>query len=318
MRLSVVALLSNLKLPDVFENKTFNGIKLEKQGLQIKKFNDQKMIQDIGEIQYYNEFTKSPCFYFNTEIAPYRFQDLEKMLELRDFVHDALFSLWLTKDNSVNSHVMMSRSDDNKISTNRTPMMFSNSIGEYGKTFFSEDELQEAETWAQLILEMYTNTVLEPTTIKKEIAVGEIVFNNTNKDIQYHKTNRLQRTIQFVTMARKESFLPAKITFYISALESLLSDTNAELRFQVADRSARILGVNLEEKLKISKIITKAYDYRSKYIHGTAGKNASEDLMIEVDDILRRLIKLFLTDLNHVVKMKDEEFRNWLKELLYK
>lgn len=314
MRLSVVALLANLDIP---ENTTFNGINLEKQGLQIEKFNDQKMIQAIGEIQYHNEFTKNPCFYFNTEIAPYRFQDLEKMLELRDFVHDALFSLWLTKDNSVNSHLMISRRDDNTISTNRTPKMFSNSIGEYGKTFFSKDEIQVAENWAQLILEMYTNTELEPT-IKKERAVGEIVFNNTNKDIQYDKTNRLQRTIHFVTIARSESFLPAKITFYISALESLLSDTNAELKFQVSDRSARILGVNSEDKLKISTVVGKAYDYRSKYIHGTAGKKASEEFLRDVDDILRRLIKLFLTELNHVVQMKDEAFRNWLKELQYK
>ncbi|WHX62349.1 HEPN domain-containing protein [Peribacillus frigoritolerans] len=314
MKLSVVALLGNF---EISENIKFNGEKLEKQGSQINQFNDQEMIQAIGKIQH-NELTKYPCFYFNTEIAPFPFQDLEKMLELGEFIHDALFSLWLTKDNSVNSYVMVSRSDDNNISTNRTPTLISNSIGEYRKTFFSKEELQVAETWAQLILEMYTETELEPI-ISKVRPIGEIVFNNKNKDIQYDKTNRLQRTIHFVNIARKESFLPGKITFYISALESLLSDTNAELKFQVADRSARILGENQEEKLKISKSVGDAYDFRSKYIHGTAGKkNASEGLLIEVDDILRRLIKLFLTDLKHVVQMKDDKFRVWLKELQYK
>ena len=50
------------------------------------------------------------------------------------------------------------------------------------------------------------------------------------------------------------------------------------------------------------------FDYRYKYIHGTAGKKASEELeelLMDVDDILRRLIKLFLTELNHVVQMKN-------------
>lgn len=318
MRLSVVALLSNLNLPDDFRRTKINGINLEKQGLQIKQFNDQIMIDHIGIIQHH-QFSINPCFYVNTEIDPTnnKYQDLDKMLMLRGFVQNALFSLWLIKDNAVNSHLIISRPDNLQISLNRSPHIFSNSKGEYGQTFFSKDELQVAKTWFPLVLEAFQKGT-EPT-IKKEGETEVFTYINSNKNIPYDKSNRLQRTINFVNIARSDSFLSAKITFYISALEALLSDADAELKYQVADRSARILGENQEEKLKISKIIGDAYNFRSKYIHGTAGKksNVSEDLLIDVDDILRRLIKLFLTDLNHVVEMKPDEFRVWLKELAF-
>nr|WP_256437736.1 HEPN domain-containing protein [Sporosarcina sp. Marseille-Q4063] len=115
----------------------------------------------------------------------------------------------------------------------------------------------------------------------------------------------MDRALRFILEAKGQSFLPAKITFYISALESLLSNSNSELRMQVADRGARILGQTFNERVRINEVISKAYTFRSTYIHGAARTERSirkalkplnnvEELLIELDAILRKIKKYSL------------------------
>ncbi|MCU5097291.1 HEPN domain-containing protein, partial [Bacillus wiedmannii] len=210
--------------------------------------------------------------------------------------------------------------------TNNNPILFSNSQGEYKSVYLTNDEVKEALIWFELLKPIF----IHDTPSENEEPVSKMVhIYNSKKNIDYYNYNRLQRAVRFVGLARSESFLPAKITFYISALECLFSNSNTEVRMQVADRATRVLSDIFEERIRINKIISIAYAFRSNYIHGSVNNQKTirkslrpyetiEELSFELDDILREVLKRFLTDLNHVVHMDDASFNVWISELLYK
>lgn len=330
MRASIASILLNLDLPEAFKRKALYGIKLEKYGSQIKTLIDYDLGTKLGTVQY-DGFKSNPCFYLNKELESSGnvISDLNnEMLSLRGIVQHILFSFWLIKDNAITSDFSISKTQDNSIAFNRTFVMFSNSKGEYGNTSYSDSEIIEACQWFESLM---PNIIGREATVldDKEVIDGGFFLLNSDKSYPYQNSNRLQRAIRFITLGRSESFLHAKITFYISALESLLSLSNTELRMQVADRTARIIGTNYEEKVSVNKTIGIAYSFRSSYIHGVANSERTlkktlksfetlESLSVELDSIMRQLIKRFLTDLNFVAQMKDEDFAIWINELLYR
>jgi hypothetical protein len=325
MRVAVAVILSNVKLTNTFRRMKVQRFNLEKNGAQVTSLNKESIKEQIGSIQY-NTFVNNPCFYINTEFDPSadRINDLSiVMTNIRGIIQTVFQSSWLIKDNSININFIISRSEDGYIAYNQSPVLYSNANGEYAFTELDRGELEQINSWLNLLL---TNVIInkgnEP--VIKNSADDTVIFTNCGKELPYFNSNRLQRALRFIGIARAESFLPAKITFYISALESLMSITNTELRMQVADRSSRIIGKNYDEKIRIVDIVSIAYSFRSNYIHGTASKvklkflKSIEELLDELDDILRTLVRLFLTDLNYVVDFNDEDFNKWIKELLYK
>lgn len=329
MRAAIASIVLNLELPEAFKRKEIFGIKLEKLGCQIKKLMDDNVVTNLGAIQH-DGFKNNPCFYLNKEleVSTNVLSELNKeMLLLRGVVQHILFSFWLIKDNAINSDFSISKTQNNFIALNHTPLMFSNSEGNYKTVSFTDSEINEAYKWFEYLL---PNILVDESNFLENSNVGdsEFIIANSNKSYPYQTSNRLQRAIRFIAIARSDSFLHAKITFYISALESLLSLSNTELRMQVADRTARIIGNSYEEKVSINKTIGIAYSFRSSYIHGVANSERTlrktlkhydtvEDLSLELDSIMRRLIKRFLTDLNFVIQMKNEDFSVWINELLY-
>ncbi len=325
MRIFLTAVLQNLTLSEAFKRKKFAGVNIEKKGSQIKALNNVQVTESVGKILH-EGILNLPTVYVNREWT----QDVnphEEIMKIRAFTQYVLTALWLIKDNAVNSDLVICNSEDNEIFLiNRAPLMFTNAKGEYENIQFTKEELLNAEEW---FFKIFSNAVIEGESGGTEEAYRDhgstfSVSVNSNKHIPYDKTNRLQRAVRFIIIARADSFLPAKITFYISALEALLSNSNSELKMQVADRSARILGSDYDTRIRIFDIVGIAYSFRSNYIHGSVSKvklkflESPEHLSEELDDILRHLIMHFLTDLDYVIHLSNEGFNKWIKELVYK
>lgn len=329
MRASIASILLNLELPGSFRRKSLYRMRLEKNGAQVRRLNDERIRESVGTARH-DGFLNNPCFHIYKEIVVTgdTLSTLsDEMLSLRGMVQHVLLSLWLVKDNAITSDFSISKSDDDHISFNQTMFMFSDSEGEYKSVSFSDNELKEGFKWFDILL---PNITFEDVNIENPTKdnMGSF-FINSNKNYPYQSSNRLQRAIRFIAIARADSFPPAKITFYISALEALLSISNAELRMQVADRSARILGDSFEDMVRINKIVSIAYSFRSSYIHGAVNSEKTlmktlrpygsvEELTSELDEVLRQLLKRFLTDLNYIAQMNDEDFSLWIIDLLYK
>lgn len=329
MKIKILGVTRHFILPDAFKRKKididgFGYISLEKKGEQLNILNDH-LRYHLGNSQC-NVIEDSVCFY--TFAANVKEEDLI-ILErgFTDLCSNFISALWLVKDNSISSDFELCQFDKKQSHFTRRPFINSNSHCEYSDIEFNKEEINEAIDWFHLLTKP-NSTPRNEDSLRERYSVSDGII-NMDKDYAYNQTNRFQRALRFVSVARKQTVLQPRITYYISALEALLSSSNVELRMQVADRGARILGTTYEEKLRINKVISIAYSFRSKYIHGAVDSEKSvrknlkplesvEELSKEMDDILRKLTKLFLTELSFVPHLNDKEFSGWINELLYK
>lgn len=333
MRVGVIALTHNLILPEAFKRKKFSvkdfpDIRLEKNGDQIN-FIDSNLIYQLGNVQA-EEIKKNPCFYTFADLNEKDLKVLENVY--RNIVSNFITALWILKDNSVGSDLELYKIQNRESYFIRKVLFNSDSSSQYSDTSFKATEIDEAIKWFEILTLMDRAQVANEKKSYNYVQEEETVSNgiiNIDKKFPHDDSNRLQRSLRFISVSRKQTVLHSKITYYISALESLLSTTEIELRMQVADRGARILGENYEDRVRIKNIISIAYSFRSKYIHGAGSSQKSmkkslkflgsvEELSKEMDEILRELIKLFLTDLNWTISLNEKEFADWTDELLYK
>ncbi|OED32520.1 hypothetical protein BHE17_08725 [Planococcus maritimus] len=328
MRVEIVAVMHHLVLPEAFKRKklsvpNFPGIRLEKNGSQLN-FIDSHMHEELGSMQV-KEINSSVCFFTSATLEEKDLSFFER--KFIDYIATFIDALWLVKDNSVSSDFELCKFGYGKSHFTRRVFIHSDSHCDYKDMDFSKDEIEEAVKWFDLMVKP-KNVDSAKIAHSETSSVPDGII-NMDKGFPYATTNRFQRALRFVSVARKQTELQPRITYYISALESLLSTSDSALTMQVSDRGARILGEDYDEKVKIKKIISIAYSFRSKYIHGAVSTERSmkkslkflgsvEELSEEMDDILRRLIKVYLTDLSHVPLLSDEDFSIWIDELLYK
>ncbi|PFY69697.1 HEPN domain-containing protein [Bacillus wiedmannii] len=141
----------------------------------------------------------------------------------------------------------------------------------------------------------------------------------------YMQENRFLRALRFLFLARRQSFVPEKITSLKSAMESLLSTSNSELKFQVSSRACKIIGGDLEEKKNNYDIIREAYDLRSAYVHGgeLVGKYRRENgkltsLATNMDDVMRKLMKELIENHSELAEKDTKGLGEWFTDLMLK
>lgn len=127
---------------------------------------------------------------------------------------------------------------------------------------------------------------------------------------------RMDRALYFTCAARGNSTLSMKIVSYCTALECLFTTSNSEVNHRIAERVAVLLGTSESEKKEVYSLIKKAYDYRSKIVHGSYIKGKEEDLVsvsTSLDDILRKL----LLSKHDVFSKRDVEIDEFFLNLLF-
>jgi len=118
-----------------------------------------------------------------------------------------------------------------------------------------------------------------------------------------------------------------KIAMYIPIFESLFSSENTEISHKVAERCSYYLGGSREDKIKNYDTVKKAYDIRSKLLHGDKltehnkperNHNRFEtqiEISIEIDNLTRILLtKVIMEDSE---KFLAKDMSAFYKELLF-
>lgn len=104
------------------------------------------------------------------------------------------------------------------------------------------------------------------------------------------------------------------------SLEALFG-SNTEIRYRLAHRMGFFLGESQEEALSIYKFIRKAYDYRSKVVHGSDLKKLADEnslaLMADIEELLRKAMVKILSDPSLISTFEGANRESFLDELAF-
>lgn len=239
------------------------------QDLLTTEFLQEHFIESLGKFEI--DFLANSMYLFSltdTDEVPKEYHPINfnAVFENADAMLNVwLLALWMVKDNSVNIrklYLYLVELDKSSVNMRFHYQAYSNASGKMGVTTFTIEELRESLDW----LDVLGNYLRGKNRENYEVKTG---FEKDDTELIYEVENRFLRALRFIIEGRGESFLPAKITSYITALESMLSTSTAELRFQVSERAAKIIGGSSDEKIANFDIVKDAYDARSAYVHGS-------------------------------------------------
>ena len=171
--------------------------------------------------------------------------------------------------------------------------------------FTYKADLSAINTKASTVIESVVYTKEEIVELAKgmqlisvdDVRSGEANFRDVTQ-FQYFKSAKLGRKMMawiYIFHARMINALTIKVLMFITAMEALVSTSTVELSHQVAERVAFLIGADANERQAIYNNIKKSYGIRSKAAHGEPQGGTEHDvtdLLIILDDYLRRLMKL--------------------------
>jgi hypothetical protein len=216
-----------------------------------------------------------------------------------------LFSnaLWFLKDNSVTPNFACISSDQ---PINPEPLSrnvyYTTATGSYNIVQFSQEEINKAMEWYQLLDNLVFKVASE--TIDQTNSLTNM-YNYIRFDIP-----SFQRAFFFLDEARKSGFLPAKIASYISVLETLFA-VKGDNTHKTAERTAVLIGNSDDERIQIYDDVSKIYDIRSKYVHGSEINDKKyktlADISFKADEIVRNVLISMFQKYEHLnYKSKDK------------
>ncbi|MEH7025270.1 hypothetical protein [Bacillus wiedmannii] len=252
-----------------------------------------------GNYLIIKEFVKGDSEKIKHQDGMLNFQN-EKTRKLHVFyeaAHLYLFALWMIKDNSVNTPFGIYINPEFGIgSPAMKKVMFTNSSGKYGDTLFKKDEIKSAHSSFELLCGLF----VKHGENNREYST----YNSFGPEIDPNMSS-FKRAVNYVEAARSTSFLPAKIAFYISTLETLfvVTDSNS---YKTPERTTVFLGGNMEERHAHFRIVRESYDVRSSYVHGSdvykKHKKRLDEISNDLDTVVRKVLTKFFTecqDLNY-------------------
>lgn len=244
--------------------------------------------RQIGELEVTRLLDGYPFIYAVTE---YPVEDVSEdrqlsvlyvhLVEVQLFVN----TLWLIKDNAVNCELgflqypYARKLAGARVSSNFINTSFTDASGQNVEGRFSKEDLRETIRIYNLL---YSG---EPGSEPPPSQLGEV--------------DRLYRALYFLQAARSTGHLPEKVSYYITCLEALVSTSSTELAHQVAERVAVLIGEDTSEAMDIYRNLKRAYDTRSKLVHGgqltgSEGRYLADST--NCDNYLRRLLQVMLTN----------------------
>jgi hypothetical protein len=234
------------------------------------------------------------------------------------------FGMWCLKDHCINSgsaflEYPYKSPDVPRLSQNTSGMRTTMADGKRRKVQFNRDELQ-------FPMKFFLQT--SPNDERIRIAIEEGVRSDGSAPEyeveKYNRANRQERAMSLINIARGQQFLPFRIAMYVASMECLLStrgDTDATE--QIATRIAVLLNTYTElAGLEIYDGVKKAYNIRSRFIHGSVMPKKEVSMLPSVsrqcDEFLRHLLLITIGEPNVRDALdNDETLRQlFLKNLL--
>ena len=100
---------------------------------------------------------------------------------------------------------------------------------------------------------------------------------NINSQVTQINNTRILNALERFNLSYHDFRFEDKMIDYIIALECLFSDGSGEIAFKLAYRSARLLEFKNHSPSEVFAYMKKAYDHRSKCVHGSKNKFKSEN-----------------------------------------
>ena len=230
------------------------------------------------------------------------------MVQIQQFVN----LLWLIKDNSVNFELGFlefphrRQPGFSQVSSNFMSVMFTSATGARAPVPFNENELRATiSTFNSFNKGPYDQILpmLKP-------------LGPTSDDY------RLTRALYFAQAARRAWNIPEKVAGYCTSFEALVSTSNTELAHQVSERVACLIGESREEALQIYRNLKRAYDTRSKLVHGgqlSINTTRYEEESQNCDEYLRRLFNRIVGNetILHAIEGNQEQVNQYFLERIF-
>lgn len=309
-----VAKLYNMEvsLESKFDFELLLGIKISNDIKNFSFFRDEVFASQIGVLEYLafregiNLYLLEDQPYFDADSSESRDKALNEFLI---FAQAFSSSLWLIKDNSVNTELSFLYTKGISVTANYFPVHFTTASGRYEDTSFSLEEINEA---AQYCMNLFIKRKDEP----------DFEF-DPNIHISYQ--NRIDRFFYYLQAARNEGYIPAKIAHYFTMLETLLSTEKEAVTHIICERASKLMGGTVEERVENFKFLKQAYSIRSASVHGSkvAKKSLKKEILlktsVDLDDILRCLIKKIISS-DELKKLyledNDDKLRMYFTKLI--
>lgn len=243
------------------------------------------------------------------------------------YFEEFLNYLWFAKDHSASTTLSIGflSKNDKPIIGLHNARATSMADGSRTDVAFSREDFIIATKIIQRVSEIYPIKSIENVVTQVELDEENITKSRTVKTFDdhthYFEFNRIQRAMSLLSILRSVSFLPYKLSMYIPILESLFSPSDGELSFRVSQRVAFYIGDDKEEVKMIFDQVKRAYDIRSKFLHGQffpkkTTKLNFKDESKSMDNILRRVLKKVILSDSDIFLSTDIEKE--LNDLVYR
>ncbi|MBL1281330.1 MAG: hypothetical protein COA33_013710 [Fluviicola sp.] len=259
-----------------------------------------------------DEFYNRPFYYldWNSNEKTKDFNGYRCTYAILRSIQDFIFDLWQIKDNNIYVFSGFLFEYDKVISDGSTfkgtvTATMSKSKLEKSGTLFTEVELKPA------IEEM------SPIVINELLEQDSDYFTPTSDHFfKSSGIDRIGRASYFVLEARSRHTFPTKIVSYITAIECLFTTSQTELSHRASERVATLKGGTKESKLETYRLLKKAYDVRSKVVHGAILKGQNEELK-EISTGLDQLLREFLSEKNEIFTKSNEQIDSYFLNQLF-
>ena len=320
MDLEEIALTKDLKIID--------GALLTSQIQVSKKFKEQ-----IGLVNW-DLITRHHIFYFEGEASDLvELKSAQKLTviktihkKLGDFFYGFIDGLWFIKDNCCFcNQFFLELLTDKVVSITYKDVLISTATDEFSYFNFDAGEIERHKTIFFTIKKFQVLSDAKHQTAIDQLlsAEGGIIASPTNTVIYDHP--RLYRALFFLDMVRKHGSAITKITFFMSLYECLFTSDDHAIAKKIRERASSLLGGTTKERKIFKDLIFRAYEIRSRNVHGDVIETPPEKIkkiVSDLDDYTRKiLITIINLENNEVFTLPDsahtkEVFESYFDKLV--
>lgn len=217
-----------------------------------------------------------------------------------------LTATWLMKDNSANCELGFAFcTDQQHVHSNSLTLHYSDHRGK------------------RKALSVDIGLLTEICTLHRE-NFGGIRKQDSPEHTSFRKSVwRLSRAMRFLQQARSADDIGLKIANYCSFFEAALSTTSSELSHQLSERVAFFLRSNPDDRLALFKCIKRAYNVRSKIVHGDILPQATIDALGDIsgscDEAARQVTRNIIVnkELEKVFNATNDVLDSYMLNLIF-
>jgi hypothetical protein len=224
---------------------------------------------------------------------------MDTLNEINALIKNFISNLWHFRDNSVNSdagYLFVNNDGQPIIHKNDMRLHFYNAHGQdVGTTSFNYKEI-------------YSAALMASRSARHQMANARLAHLKPTKRVK--GDSRVDCFITWVIDARRQDDVLTRIATYVTALEALLSTSNAELSHQLSERVALLnpMADALPPRDAFTEM-KRAYGFRSKALHGATVQEKDQDSLLSTSRFLDQTCREFQLSI-----LTSDEVRDHFKD----